>query len=333
LNLDGSGAMQRLTHFSDFPGFKGTQGVISDDGRLLCYQIGKRGDEAGVGYGLFLMDLQAAARHLEEPRNLAKSEHPLQILADEYVSAWKKKRPLPQFTQLEAPRKLSLQEAYQVQRCWVKQTLDRSGIGGVKGAVVTPGGQKALAIGEPLGAFLRASGRFEAKDEPTITLANWISMGIETEIGFVIGKTIDTRLETVDDFKKHIRAIVPMIELPAGAWEHKAKPTAADVVAINVNAAAYIVGTEVAPTLLDPGKVTVAFTRDGKELHRATGAECWKGPWETGHWLANFAWRQGIELRPGQVILCGALGKVHPGTPGRYVADYGDLGKIVFQLK
>ncbi|MEQ8784823.1 MAG: sulfatase-like hydrolase/transferase [Pirellulaceae bacterium] len=65
LKLDGSGRMQRLTHFSDFHGYKASQGVVSDDGKRLCFQIGKSGDEAGVGYGFFVMDLEAAAEHLQ----------------------------------------------------------------------------------------------------------------------------------------------------------------------------------------------------------------------------------------------------------------------------
>jgi hypothetical protein len=33
LKLDGSGEMQRLTHFTDFEGFKANHGVVSDDGK------------------------------------------------------------------------------------------------------------------------------------------------------------------------------------------------------------------------------------------------------------------------------------------------------------
>ena len=57
LSLDGSGELQRLTHFTDGPGWKASQGVVSDDGRSMLFQIGKSGDEAGRGYGVFLYDL------------------------------------------------------------------------------------------------------------------------------------------------------------------------------------------------------------------------------------------------------------------------------------
>ncbi len=65
LKTDGSGQMQRLTHFTDFKGYKASQGVISDNGKFLCFQIGKSGDEAGVGYGFYIMDLEKAEKFLE----------------------------------------------------------------------------------------------------------------------------------------------------------------------------------------------------------------------------------------------------------------------------
>jgi hypothetical protein len=65
LKLDGSGQMQRLTHFTDYKGYKANQGVVSDDGKYLCFQIGKANQEPGVGYGFFIMDLDEAEKHLE----------------------------------------------------------------------------------------------------------------------------------------------------------------------------------------------------------------------------------------------------------------------------
>lgn len=55
--FDGSKESQRLTRFLDFKGCKATNYVVSDDGRLMAFQLGISGDEAGVDHGLFLMDL------------------------------------------------------------------------------------------------------------------------------------------------------------------------------------------------------------------------------------------------------------------------------------
>jgi len=66
LKLDGSGEMQRLTYFTDYKGYKANQAVVSDDGKYLCFQIGKDNQEAGVGFGFFIMDLEEAAGNLED---------------------------------------------------------------------------------------------------------------------------------------------------------------------------------------------------------------------------------------------------------------------------
>jgi Tol biopolymer transport system component len=57
LKLDGSGTLERLTRFSDYKGYKSSNPVISDDGKLMAFQLAKSTDLAGIGYGIFIMDL------------------------------------------------------------------------------------------------------------------------------------------------------------------------------------------------------------------------------------------------------------------------------------
>jgi dipeptidyl aminopeptidase/acylaminoacyl peptidase len=61
LALDGSGTYTRLTHFSDYPNYKCSNPVVSDDGRYIAFQVGRAGEAAGVGHGLFLLDLSRVA--------------------------------------------------------------------------------------------------------------------------------------------------------------------------------------------------------------------------------------------------------------------------------
>ncbi len=57
LALDGSGRTERLTHFTDYPGYKASNPVVSDDGRYIAFQYARYGDPAGVGRGLLVFDL------------------------------------------------------------------------------------------------------------------------------------------------------------------------------------------------------------------------------------------------------------------------------------
>lgn len=58
LRLDGSGYEKRLTYFSDYAGYKASNPVVSDDGRWMAFQMAKAKDAAGVGYGIFIYDLE-----------------------------------------------------------------------------------------------------------------------------------------------------------------------------------------------------------------------------------------------------------------------------------
>ena len=60
LALDGSGKSERLTFFSDFPGYKASNGVVSDDGSFVAFQLAKSTEAAGVGHGIFVLDLKRA---------------------------------------------------------------------------------------------------------------------------------------------------------------------------------------------------------------------------------------------------------------------------------
>ncbi len=60
LKLDGSGEAKRLTYFNDYKGYRASNPSISDDGKFMAFQLARTGDRAGVGYGIFIMDLEKA---------------------------------------------------------------------------------------------------------------------------------------------------------------------------------------------------------------------------------------------------------------------------------
>jgi hypothetical protein len=62
LKLDGSGAYERLTYFSDYPGYKASNPVVSDDGKFIAFQMAKSRESAGVGHGIFVYDIEKAEK-------------------------------------------------------------------------------------------------------------------------------------------------------------------------------------------------------------------------------------------------------------------------------
>jgi Tol biopolymer transport system component len=47
----------RMTHWGEYAGYKASNPVVSPDGRTIAFQSARNTDEAGVGYGIFLMRL------------------------------------------------------------------------------------------------------------------------------------------------------------------------------------------------------------------------------------------------------------------------------------
>jgi len=62
LALDSSGRYERITWFSDFPGYRGSNPVVSDDGRFIAFQLARSRDAAGVGHGIFVLDSARAPK-------------------------------------------------------------------------------------------------------------------------------------------------------------------------------------------------------------------------------------------------------------------------------
>lgn len=60
LRLDGSGHMVRVTYFGNYPGYKASNPVVSDDGRFIAFQMARVVDPAGVGRGIFIYDIEKA---------------------------------------------------------------------------------------------------------------------------------------------------------------------------------------------------------------------------------------------------------------------------------
>jgi hypothetical protein len=62
LKLDGSGQYERLTYFSDYPGYKASNPVVSDDGKFIAFQMATSREAAGVGHGIFVYDIDKAGK-------------------------------------------------------------------------------------------------------------------------------------------------------------------------------------------------------------------------------------------------------------------------------
>jgi hypothetical protein len=60
LALDGSGKTRRLSYFAESGRWRGTNPVVSDDGKFIAFQVSPSGAEAGIGVGIYIYDIEQA---------------------------------------------------------------------------------------------------------------------------------------------------------------------------------------------------------------------------------------------------------------------------------
>lgn len=65
LKLDGSGEYRRITYFNEGGIWKASNPVVSDDGRYIAFQVPKAEMVAGMGLGIYILDLEAAGLKFE----------------------------------------------------------------------------------------------------------------------------------------------------------------------------------------------------------------------------------------------------------------------------
>lgn len=278
-----------------------------------------------------LMPVFFALAVFAEPAAKAPEALDPATFAAQIHDAWQKGAPMPQLN--AADPAATLADGYAIQKLFVEKLLQGSSPGGYKAAIVSQGGQTAMGITGPLVAVIPASGILRAAGQVVISLANDPARHLETEIGYILGAPITTPLEKLDDLRARVRAIAPMIEVPGGPVEHNQPPSAADLAAWNINAKQIIVGEERDPAGVDPDAIEITMTHDGETVNTARGGDAAGGQWETLLKTVNGAVRLGYPLRPGQIIINGALGKILEATPGTYRADYGTFGVISFRVE
>mgnify|MGYP005839826439 CR=1 FL=1 len=246
--------------------------------------------------------------------------------AENIFNAWRAGTPMPQMS--AAHPDASLDDAYLVQRHFVKRMLETEILGGYKAAGVANPDADFPLVGVMLNSGIR-----HATDNVVIDLALDPHRHVENEIGYVFGKAINAPVEDIETLRRHVKAVLAIVELPGHAVEARQPATTNDIVAWNANAKEMILGEEKNPAEIDPDNIAITLTRDGERINEARGDMAAGGQWRTLLKAVNHLLRQGYAIQPGQVITNGALGKILKAEPGRYRADYGPLGVIEFEVR
>ncbi len=255
----------------------------------------------------------------------AQAVDPAALLFDAYAQ----KQPIPVLS--ATMPELDVKTAYAIQKAYLQKRLETDKIGGFKAGLTTPAAQERFGVNTPVTGVLFASGKIA--DGANVDSAAFRGLMLETEIGFVLGEAITQPVKDVAELQTKVRGVFPAIELPEMGFADMKQLKGVDIIAADVSAVRFIVGAEQAFSGQDLNAVTVTLTLNDEIVNTGVGSEALGDQWQAALWLVNSMIEQGWTMEPGHVLMTGALGKMIPGKPGKYVADYGTFGKVAFDVK
>lgn len=229
---------------------------------------------------------------------------------------------------------MAIEDAYAVQRAWVKRKL-ASGrrLIGHKIGLTSRAMQRSSNINEPDYGALLDDMLFE--DGQDIPMARFIVPRVEVELAFLLKDDLKGPGCTLYDVLKATDYIVPAIEIidariqqvdPKTGATRKVFDTISDDAA---NAGLVLGGRPVKPDAVDLRWVCALIFRNGVIEDSGVAAAVLGHPAKGPAWLANRLAPYGEHLEAGEIILGGSFTAPVPARSGdSFHVDYGPLGSI-----
>jgi len=191
--------------------------------------------------------------------------------------------------------------------------------------------QLLLGVDEPDYGVLLDDMVVEDGDE--IALSRLVQPRVEAEMAFVMERELVGPGVTTANALAAIAGVLPAIEVVdsrVADWRIKLVDTVAD----NASSGLIVTGGSLRKVDdLDLRLLGVVVTRRGELLDTGAGAAALGNPARCVAWLANKLAAFGDSLRPGDVVLPGAVHKMVPVVPGDFFrADFAHLGAVTVRF-
>ena len=230
-------------------------------------------------------------------------------LAGDMAAAIRSRGTLPKM-----PANLGIDGAYALQKA-VVAAVSGGSVAGLKAGLTASAAQAQFGVTHPLLGSLYEQGRLA----PGVSLDSAPGVMLECEIGVVI------------DERGVPQSAGPVIEVPRMAFADADDVNGVNLLACNIAADRYIVGPQL-PMLASHAEVEVRLIRDGQTVSAAPATEALGGLGPAVEWMLREARLRGLPIAEGMLLITGAIGGIHPATPGSYRAEYGPLGSIEFTV-
>lgn len=198
-------------------------------------------------------------------------------------------------------------EAYAIQAHNIAQKLSQGArVSGKKIGLTNLKVQQQFGVNQPdFGILLD---HMDLSAHTRINISQFIQPKVEVELAFLIHKTMDRPIRSIDDMQAYISHVIPAFEIVDSRildWKIRFVDTVAD----NASSAAYVLSTE-RKRLTDVNclAVSMILKQNGHVVSTGSGHECLGHPLSAAMWLGNKMLNLGTPVQAGEIILSGALG-------------------------
>jgi 2-keto-4-pentenoate hydratase len=227
--------------------------------------------------------------------------------------------------------------AYAAQGRVVRDALTRAAsVAGYAGVCHAPDTSKTRSDGGQIHGVLFKGGRIDAPTPSSVGVEMTKPNSIKAAVGYVIATDIATRVRVPRQAITAVASVVPVVELPLSLTALVGPATSPDDrVAANLGSDRFIVGSPVSPdTLSDSAPLVVSLAHEGRIPPGAGGSVTRESASTDLMTLINQIVDQGRVIRAGDLLTCEVpRSSVERGAKGRYVASFGALGTVAFELK
>jgi 2-keto-4-pentenoate hydratase len=224
--------------------------------------------------------------------------------------------------------------AYAAQALLVEKLMaDRNDVvAGYKGGLTAEAQMKRFNATAPASAPLFKSGFFEVTDPATpVKVAPFGGIMLEIEFAFKTAAPITAPVKDEAELRTLIKSVHPAIEVPQVRFTDMSRLGFFDLTAALIGSRAFIIG-QPQPTDADFDGMKVVLTRGGTVVNEGNGSDALGSQWKTLLWLVNNVLAHGGKIEAGHYFMTGAMGKMIPGEPGEYRAEY-PFGALLFTVE
>jgi 2-oxo-3-hexenedioate decarboxylase len=228
-----------------------------------------------------------------------------------------------QFPELDAELAYKVQERLIEKKCKEEKTK----IAGWKLGLTSRAKQEMMGVHEPsYGVLLENMQLFEG--EP-ISMKPFIHAKIEPEIAFIFDKEVKGPFVSVTDILAATAYIAPAMEIIDSRYRNF-QFTLPDVIADNSSSSRYILGEKLYRVEnVDLRLMGMVFKKNGEIFATSAGASVMGHPARAIAWMANKIAKKGQTIKPGEVVLSGALTGAVTISPGdHYSVSFDGIGSL-----